>query len=65
MSELGDVIKKFIEIMRPPQLPINNNMRDLLGLIAKLHASAQEEHIANNEPKRSTLVMPKRPRDEI
>ncbi len=47
MTELGDAIKKLIEIMRPPQRSINNNMRDLLGLISKQNASAQEEHSEN------------------
>ncbi|XP_049315861.1 uncharacterized protein LOC125779263 [Bactrocera dorsalis] len=47
-------------------------MRDLLSVIAKLHASAQEEHMANKEARCSFLVKttttentPKRPRDEI
>ncbi|XP_069961813.1 uncharacterized protein [Bactrocera oleae] len=72
MTELGDAIKKLIEIIRPPQRSINNNMRDLLGLISKLHASAQEEHSENKETSPSVLAMPttteatpKRPRDEI
>ncbi|XP_049309313.1 uncharacterized protein LOC125777786 [Bactrocera dorsalis] len=47
-------------------------MRDLLSVIAKLHASAQEEHMANKEARCSFLVKttttentPKRPRDDI
>ncbi|XP_039969214.1 uncharacterized protein LOC120781147 [Bactrocera tryoni] len=47
-------------------------MRDLLGVIAKLHSSTQEEQTANKEARRSFLVMPttgentpKRPREEV
>lgn len=58
MVELGSTIQKLIEAMRPPQRCINNNMRDLLSLIAKLHSSAHEEHIANKKARRSILVMP-------
>ena len=72
MVELESMINKLIEAMRLPQWSINTNMRNLLGLIAKQHASAHKEHTANKEARQSILVTPmtaettpKRPREEI
>ncbi|XP_054089783.1 uncharacterized protein LOC128922628 [Zeugodacus cucurbitae] len=71
MSELGEAIKKLVDTMRPPQRSINNNMRDLLSLIVKLHSGAQEEQLVNKDMRRNILVIPataettpKRPHEE-
>lgn len=71
MSELGDAIKKLMEVMHPPQRSINKTMRDTLSQIARLHASAHGEYNRIKEDRRNVLIMPatvettpKRPRDE-
>lgn len=57
MTELGEDIKKLIEMMRPTQRTINNNLRDLLSNIAILYDRAQEEHLKREE-RRNILNMP-------
>ncbi|XP_054745492.1 uncharacterized protein LOC129249847 [Anastrepha obliqua] len=69
LTLLGEMIGKLTEAMRLPQRSINNNIRELLETITKLHSKAQEE-AKSREAKRNVLgsVMaegtPKRPRDD-
>lgn len=69
MSELGENISKLTELMRLPQRSINNNMREVLGNISKLHAYAQEQYNTlkkkqSSVPKVTTEATPKRSRDD-
>ena len=44
VTELGENIRKFTELMRLPKRSINNSMREVLGNISKLHAYGQEQY---------------------
>nr|AMS38370.1 hypothetical protein [Bactrocera tryoni] len=71
MSELGDMIKRLTEAMKLPQRSINNQIRDLLTSVTKLHERAQSEYNKIKESRRNVLLRhagvdstPKRPRED-
>ncbi|XP_039968653.1 uncharacterized protein LOC120780445 [Bactrocera tryoni] len=72
MSQLGGVIKKLTEAMKLPQRLINNQIRDLLNSVTKLHERAQSEfNNAIKATRRNVLLRhagvdstPKRPRED-